>query len=68
VSAAEISNIKTGLNGGESSKRGRTRGAKSGSLSMSDLLAAKKLTGEIGLEKAQEALATLAKLAKQEPR
>lgn len=62
VSAAQVSNIKTSLRGGTGSKQGRGRGAKNGSLSVSDLLAAKKLAGEIGLEKAREAIEALAKL------
>lgn len=39
------------------------RGATNGTVTLSDLMAAKKLAGEIGLEKAQEALAALAKLS-----
>jgi len=62
VSAAQVSNIKAALRGGTSSKRGHGRGTTNGTLTMSDLLAAKKLAGQIGLEKAREAIEALAKL------
>jgi len=62
VSASQVSNVKASLNGGaRKSKRGRQ--SMNGSVSLNDLFAAKKLAGEIGLEKAQEALAALAKLS-----
>lgn len=61
VSAAQVSNIKTVLAGGSKAPRGRN--GTNGIISLSDLLAAKKLVREVGLEKAQVALATLAKLA-----
>ena len=62
VSAAQVSNLKTSLNGGTKNPR-KTRGSKKGSLSLKDLMAAKKFAGELGIEKAQEALAALAKLS-----
>lgn len=61
VSAAQVSNLKASLNGGPKPKRGRK--TSDGSLTLSDLMAAKQLAGEIGLEKAQAALAALAKLS-----
>ncbi|MBX3415876.1 MAG: hypothetical protein KF708_24555 [Pirellulales bacterium] len=49
---------------GGSTKQGRgRRGAKNGTVTLSDLMAAKKLAAGIGLEKTQKALAALAKLA-----
>ena len=61
VSAAQVSNVKSAMNGGTKSRRGRK--AKNGTVSLADLLAAKKFVGEVGLEKAQESLAAFAKLS-----
>jgi len=55
-SAAQVSNINAALkSSAKKSKRGR-RGATNGAVSLSDLMAAKQLAGEIGLEKDQEAI------------
>jgi len=51
------------LPGGRTKSKTGRRGAKSGAGTVSDLLAAKKLAGEIGLEKACEAIEAPAKLA-----
>lgn len=61
VSAAQVSNIKTAMAGGTKTRRGSK--SKNGTISLNDLLAAKKLVGELGLEKAQAALAALATLS-----
>jgi hypothetical protein len=62
VAAAQVSNIKAGLNG-NAKKKGRKNSAKSDMISLLDLQAAKKLIDSLGsVERAESALAALAKL------
>jgi hypothetical protein len=61
VSSAQVSNVKATLHG--HSKNGHGKHAKNGALSLSDLLAAKKLIETLGsVDRAQGALTALAKL------
>ncbi len=60
VSSAMVANVRARLKGGEGATKAR-RG-KDGRFRMADLLAAKRLADQLGLDRAREALATLAKL------
>jgi hypothetical protein len=61
VSSAQVSNVKATMNGHR--KNGHGRPAKSGTVSITELFEAKKLTDSLGsIERAQGALAALAKL------
>lgn len=62
VSPAQVSNIRSGLNG-HAKKNGRKKTGKGDMISLLDLQAAKRLVESLGsVEKAETALAALAKL------
>jgi hypothetical protein len=61
VSSAQVSNIKSGLNG--HAKKGHKKSGKSGMIDLSDLQAAKRLVESRGsFERAEGALSALGKL------
>jgi hypothetical protein len=66
VSSAQVSNIRSGLNGHAKNghaKRGRKKAGNGEMIALSDLQAAKKLVETLGsIEKAESALSALAKL------